>query len=105
MTTTACCREQSLVKEAGLQEEAGLAETGDLAQPRDRGPGLVAETETAERAQDLGQANAVVRNIIDESAYFSLLLWAGRGKEGGGGGCCGSGIPARRIATGVAESR
>ena len=47
-----------LLKEAGLEEEAGLGETGGLAQPRDRGPGLVAETETAERAQDLGQARA-----------------------------------------------
>ena len=39
----------------GLQEEAGLAETGGLVQPQDRGLGLIAETETTERAQDLGQ--------------------------------------------------
>ena len=40
----------------GLREEAGLAETGGLAQPRDGSLGPIAKTETAERAQDLGQA-------------------------------------------------
>ena len=38
-------------------QKAGLEGDRGLAQPRDRGLGPMAETETAERAQDLGQAS------------------------------------------------